>query len=454
MASKTRSPAAVRMSARLRAEIDRRQREDAEIEVVDEEVPPRGPSRAANTQIPTDGGDKQLRKKGQRARPVTRPAARETAPPPPSVPTPQESPSPNGDWLLRTMQDVGIPVEELLEQRRLLEEVRQMREQLAAQQQLPPAPVAPPAVHTLPQGAFPFPFMMHPDASVFKQQPDFTGHDQDLEAYLRKFKARMEAMRLPLSEYSRMFMGQLDKAALSFATANNLGADTPFEDLIAVMRTGPWLREMTDISGRRRLTTGSLKRKPVHEIVKAVEEIFSKFPSQSHSADKIFFLLSNLPDSLQDKVELSPSGTAWPDYTAFRSYVLQVGALVKPINQAARTPETDKRKPAHSPIPGVGPLRFLNKSPRNAPFSGYNTNANHKHAFKRHKNASSPFSKNDAGSSGWRRVGMPPKKCVACGQTGHQARDTRDGKTPVCRKYDPKKGALIKVVSKNATPQR
>ena len=458
MASKTRAVTA-RMSARLRKEIAARQAQDPEIEVVLEPEVAARPTSPLPVSPQENGGDREGVPRGRatQARRSTASRARASPVNPPVAPTPNDTPVVNSTWLLKAMQDAGIPVQELLEQGRLMEEFRQLRDRMTAEEQSPmatPPPAASPApTASQPQGA-PITYLMHPDASGFKPQPDFTGHDQDLDAYARKFKARMDAMRVPLEDYSRMFIAQLDKAALNFAISNNLTAEMPFEELMTVMRTGPWVREITDLSGRRRLSSGSLQRKPVHEIVKTVDDMFAKLPSSPCPADRIHYLMTNLPQAVQDKAELTPAGTAWLDYGAFRTFVLQLGAISKPPATHFRTPEFDKRRASNSGLPGVGPLRFVSKPSRDVSPFRHNARPAFGNTFKRAKKSNAPFARNNADPSGWRRVGPPPKRCVACGQTGHQARDTRDGKTPVCKKYDPKKGALIKVHSKNMTSQR
>ena len=437
---------------------------DPEIEVVHdpENVVVSQPLAVANDALPREqgrpvSGGSAIRASPQREERERARSPRASSPRASQQPVDHDGASPA--WVLRAMQEAGITIEELLEQRRLFEELKQMRDAMVTSQKAPAAAVLPPfplpaMMPSIPGALFPH-YPPHPDFSGFKQQPDFTGHDQDLDSYVKKFRARMEAMRMPIENYSRVFIGQLDKAALNFAVSNSLTADTPFDDLIATMKTGPWVREMTDISARRRLSSGLFKRKPVHEIVKNVEDIFNKFPTQPDAAEKIYLLMTNLPDALQDKVEISPTGQPWPDYVAFRTFVLQLGALVKPPTAHPRASEAhhDKRKPSHPQLPGVGPLRIVNRHMRDASVASHSIRQPFNNKFKKYKN-STTFVQSNAGPSGWHHVSSPAKKCLACGQTGHRARDTRDGKTPVCKKYDPSKGALIKVAPKNSKPQR
>ena len=412
---------------------------DPEIEVVEDSIVQGAPETPPNSVT-------QVSQVPRRASEVEREFGNQ----PPAGPMPQ----PEGWDTWRHVRDAGVSVQELLNQKQLWEELAKIREDLARHQPAA-APHAAPSVTLSPQGVSNLHVKLS-EFSLFKPQKDFTGRDEDLSAYVRKFRARAEALCVPLEAYTRLFKAQLGQAALSFANSNNITVDTPFDEMVTIMSTGPWIRELTDLSGRRRLLEAPYKNKPVHEIVKFVEDIFHKLPHEPSHADKISYLSLNLPDIIQTRTELSPSGVPWADYVAYRKFVLQIGAASQTLNPRFDANPINSRTRHQSNLSGLGPLRIVQYDRHKPPIPNqYAKNMNQKYEHHDNKRAkySKPVREFNAGSSNWSQAAKP-KKCAACGRLGHMARDSRDGKSPICKSYDPSKGPLIKMQPKNYKSQR
>ena len=438
MASTANSSDTARAIARARAErraIEQKNAQDPEIEEVKdsgyEEVP-----------IPPSSPDTQIS-----AVPSQDPDA---------APAKSPKPSPGEGSAWQRMQDAGISTAELLSQQLLWEEFRKLKESIE-QKQPAPVPATPVA-----QGD-PSLHVKLSEFSMFKPQQDFTGRDQEFNAYVRKFLTRAEALLVPETAYTRLFLAQLGNVALNFAKSNKITVDTPFDEMVRIMNTGPWIRQVTDLSGRRRLFYAPYKNKPTHEAVKFVEERFLELPTEPNDADKIFYLSANLSDVVQARTELSPSGLQWKDYNAYRTFVLQIGAVTNPLNpNPSNYPNvvaSQQMSNANVP-PGIGPLQYVrsdrNPQPRRHNDHGHSANHNNDYGKRDHKrakhNPSVPAGDASAGSAWTKKISH--MKCAACGRPDHMARDSKDGKTPICKKYDPSKGPLIKKPSKNGQSQR
>ncbi len=180
------------------------------------------------------------------------------------------------------------------------------------------------------------------------------------------------------------------------------------------------------------------------EIFKIAEQLWKKAPTPFSDMEKMFYIWFCLPVTFSQKLFLSPQGTPWVDYHAFKHFAINLAAIDKTY-----APHSVSKPPA-SPKPRVSEWRTVagSNSSGRAPFSA--RPAKRSQTFKRTFTSGS-------GSKPSFSLPLPPpiKKgkpsdpghCIRCNSSNHHIGDSvnNDGKTPVCPLfYDNSKNFLKK----------